>query len=60
MPDGENGAGLLEHVSGKTVGVWTGTTVFESLQLSDEMRPAKLADALFMVGIVGRVVVAGN
>ncbi len=60
MPDGEDGPGLLEHISGKTVGVGTGTAVFESFQLSDEMGPAELADALFMVGIIGRMVVAGN
>ena len=42
-----------DSVSGKTVGVGTGSAIFQSLQLSDEMGPAKLADTLFMVGIIG-------
>ena len=53
IPTGENGPGIFQDISGEAVGMGTGTAIFQSLQLTDKMRPAKLAGPTFLVGVVG-------
>ena len=60
IPATEDAADFLEHVFRKNVGVRAGATIFERLQLSDDVSPAELADSVLVVRTVGRVIIGGD
>ena len=53
VPASKDVPDFLEHVLGKHIGVRTASAVLEALELSDQMRPAQLPHAIFVVAAVG-------
>jgi len=60
MPVCEKSAGFLEHVFRKNIGVRASPVFFESLELSYEVSPAKLAFSIVMIGTVSGIIVTTN
>lgn len=60
MPEGEHCLYFTPYVPGKAIGMGTRPIFLESFQLADDMCPAELAEAVFMVTGIGRMIVAGN
>lgn len=60
MPTGEESAYLLEHGFSKEECVRTCLILLQPFKHSDQMRPAELTDAIFMITPVGGVVVGAD
>jgi len=60
IPTDEEALDFLEHVCGKPLRVRTATNLHERLEFPDKVSPAELPQAVFVVGSVGRVIIAGN
>ena len=53
MPATQYVPDFLEHVFGKHIGIRAASTFLEALELSDQMRPAKLPQSVLVVAAVG-------
>lgn len=60
IPTDEKPLDFLEHVGGKPLRIRTATNLQERLEFPDNVSPAELPQAVFVVGSVGRVIIAGN
>lgn len=60
IPADEEALDFLEHVCGKPLRVRTATNLHERLEFPNKVGPAELPQAVFVVGSVGRVIIAGN
>ena len=60
MPSGKDFAYIRQDMSGKTIGMRAGTVFLESFQLSDDMCPAELAETVFVIAGISRMIIAGD